>query len=364
MADLIDTLVGGLGDGPWRFLADVADVSIVAFLIYRLLLLVRGTRAMQIAIGLALMFVAQQLARRMALVTLSTILDSLLGYIVILVVVLFQNDLRRLLARVGARPWFRGVQARRDIEAVEEVVKAAAAMAQKHIGALIVFERDASLEEFLQQGTSMDAAVTKELLYSVFVPSHENPLHDGALVIRDGRVWQAGAFLPLTGSLKLDRSLGTRHRAAIGITEETDAVVVVVSEERGAIGLCFNGNMARDLDTGSLRQALLGLFQAPAKRTRSDGTARRTLAPGAPDGRASAPTRTSVMPPRTDPSGSIPALGGNTLSATSSSPVIVAASISSPAISSASIGSPLLAASEPETSTKDDAPTGPPERTT
>lgn len=330
MAELLEWL-GGASDSVWRVVADIADVSIVAYLIYRLLLLVRGTRAMQIAIGLALMFVAQQLARRMALVTLSTILDGLLGYIVILVVVLFQNDLRRLLARVGARPWFKGVQARRDIEAVEEVVKAAAALAQKHIGALVVFERDASLDEFLQQGTPIDAAVTKELLYSVFVPSHENPLHDGALVIRDGRVWQAGAFLPLTGSLKLDRSLGTRHRAAIGITEETDAVVVVVSEERGAISLCFNGNMARDLDAGSLRQALLGLFQAP-KRPRTEGTGRRTMAPGVAGERGSQPGRStspSIPPPRASGAGREDSgrTSGSTSSTTLSSPSLVASSL-------------------------------------
>lgn len=368
MADLVAAIVGGLSDGPWRVLLDVADVGIVAFLIYRLLLLVRGTRAMQIAVGLALMFLVQQLARRMALVTLSTILDALLGYIVILAVVLFQNDLRRLLARVGARPWFRGVQVRRDIEAVEEVVKAAAAMSQKHIGALIVFERDASLDEFVQQGTAMDAAVTKELLYSVFVPSHENPLHDGALVIRDGRVWQAGAFLPLTGSLKLDRSLGTRHRAAIGITEETDAVVVVVSEERGSISLCFNGNMARDLDTGSLRQALLGLFQA-SKRPRPDATGRRTHAPaerGSQPGRGSS---ASIPPPRPSSPGredsgrtSVPPSSASISSASISPASISSASISSPAITTASLseGSAALASTSSVTLAPTSAPPPPP----
>lgn len=286
MGDFFDTWIAGFSQSPWRIVADVADVLVVAWLIYRLLLLVRGTRAMQIAVGLALVFVVHHLARRMMLVTLSTILDAMLGTIVVLVVVLFQNDIRRLLARVGARPFFRAAERRRDVHAVEEVVKAAGALAQKKIGALIVFERDASLEEFCQQGTAIDAEVSKEILYSMFVPSHENPLHDGAVIVRDGRIWQAGVFLPLTGSLKLDRSLGTRHRAAIGITEETDAVVVVVSEERGAISMCFNGNMARDLDAHSLRQALLGLFTTAPKRPptsrATDATGRRSLAPPAP----------------------------------------------------------------------------------
>ena len=311
MTEFLETFFAGVMQSPWRALADVADVLVVSYLIYRLLLLVRGTRAMQIAMGLALVFIVHHLARRMMLVTLSTILDAMLGTIVVLVVVLFQNDIRRLLARVGARPLFRSAERRRDVHAVEETVKAASALAQKHIGGLIVFERDASLVEFCQQGTVIDAEVSKEILYSMFVPSHENPLHDGAVVIRDGRIWQAGVFLPLTGSLKLDRSLGTRHRAAIGITEETDAVVVVVSEERGGISMCFNGNMARDLDAHTLRQALLGLFTTAPKKAASrsaDATGRRSqggaatspsIAPPAPSSgpsgasRKSSPGRTS-----------------------------------------------------------------------
>jgi diadenylate cyclase len=268
--ELIPMIHGFFAQGPLRWIADVLDVLIVAFLLYRVLLLVRGTRAMQMAIGLGLVFLAYQLARAIGLATLYTILDSLLTYIVLLVVVLFQNDIRRVLARVGTQPWMRGAALQREIHAVEEVVKAAQTMSAHHTGALIVFERDASIAEFMQQeGTVLDAAVSKELLLSLFVASADNPNHDGAVVIREGRIWQAGVFLPLAGSPKLDRALGTRHRAALGISEETDAVVVVVSEERGNISLCFNGNMARDLDAGSLRQALLGLFQAPKRKKKA-----------------------------------------------------------------------------------------------
>ena len=149
-----------------------------------------------------------------------------------------------------------------------EVVKAAQSLAQKRIGALIVFEREASLDEFITAGTVLDAAVTKELLYSIFIPSFENPMHDGAVVIRNGRVWQAGALLPLSSGSH-DRTLGTRHRAALGISEETDAVAVVVSEERGAVSLCFNGNIVRNLDGDSLRDAIFGLFYRPQKATRA-----------------------------------------------------------------------------------------------
>ncbi len=335
MTEILESFIAGFSQSPWRLVADAADILVVSFLIYRLLLLVRGTRAMQIAMGLALVFVVHHLARRMMLVTLSTILDAMLGTIVVLVVVLFQNDIRRLLARVGARPWFRSAERRRDVHAVEETVKAASALAQKHIGGLIVFERDASLEEFCQQGTVIDAEVSKEILYSMFVPSHENPLHDGAVIIRDGRIWQAGVFLPLTGSLKLDRSVGTRHRAAIGITEETDAVVVVVSEERGGISMCFNGNMARDLDAHTLRQALLGLFTTAPKKSASrsaDATGRRTqggstspsIAPPAP--RKTSPSSPGISSPSIS-SSSIP-MPATALSATQSTRKNIAASLS------------------------------------
>lgn len=266
MPEIGNLLTGMVDWGPLRAVVDVADVLIVAYLFYRLTLLVKGTRAMQMAIGLGLVFLVYHLARRLGLVTLYTILDALLTYIVLLIVVIFQNDIRRLLARVGQRPWFRGARNVREVQAIEEVVKAAVHMGQRHIGALIVFERDAALDEFVEHGTLIDAQVTKELLYSLFVPSADNPLHDGAVIVREGKVWQAGGHLPLSSSAKLDRSLGTRHRAAIGISEETDAVVVVCSEERGSISLCFNGNMARGLDAGSLRQALLGLFSAPARK--------------------------------------------------------------------------------------------------
>jgi diadenylate cyclase len=245
---------------PLRVLLDLFDVLVVAYLFYRVLLLIRGTRAMQMGIGLVLVFLVYTAARRLGLITLFSILDTLLTYVVLIIVVLFQNDIRRALMRVGNQRFFRRGQSARESQVIEEVVKAAQALAQKRIGALIVFEREAALDEFIEHGTRLDAAVSKELLYSIFVPSYENPMHDGAVLIRDGRVWEAGVFLPLTESTKVDRSFGTRHRAAIGVSEETDAVVVVISEERGSASLCFNGNIVRDLDANMLRQALVGLF--------------------------------------------------------------------------------------------------------
>jgi uncharacterized protein (TIGR00159 family) len=296
VSDLVELVSAFFAQSPVRVTLDVLDVLVVAFLIYRVLLLVRGTRAMQMAIGLGLVFVVYHASRQLGLYTLYTLLNAFLTYIVLLVVVLFQNDIRRVLTRVGTQPFLRGARHQRELQAVEEVVKAAVALAHKRSGGLIVFERDALLDEFIQMGTVLDASVTKELLYSLFVPSHENPMHDGAVIIREGRVWQGGVFLPLTGSPKLDRSLGTRHRAAIGISEETDAVVVVVSEERGAIGICFNGNMVRDLDAGSLRQALLGLFQVPVKKKTAKPDPKRREETGRVSQTSTPPPRLSTPP--------------------------------------------------------------------
>jgi len=241
----------------------------VAFVLYYVLLLIKGTRAMQMGVGLAFVFVVYQMAKRFGLVTLYAMLDTLLTSLVLIIVVVFQHDIRRALMRFGRRPLLTQARTALETQVIEEVVRAATSLAQKRIGALIVFERDALLDEFVEQGTLLDAAVSKELLYGVFIPSFENPMHDGAIIIRDGRVQQAGAFLPLTASTKLDKSLGTRHRAAIGLTEDTDAAVVVISEERGSISLCFNGNIVRNLDAASLRTALLGLLTKQTRRRRS-----------------------------------------------------------------------------------------------
>jgi diadenylate cyclase len=255
-----------LDNGPWALFIDLLDITVVAVVIYRLLLLIRGTRALQMGVGLVVVFASYELARRLGLLTLYSLLDGLLASMVLIVVVIFQHDIRRALMRFGGRAWWVPGSSAKATSAIEEVIKAATMLAQKRIGGLIVFERDAMLEEFIQRGTLLDAVATKELLYGLFIPSFENPLHDGAVVIRDGRVWQAGAFLPLTQNADIDRTLGSRHRAGLGISEETDAVVVVVSEERGSISLVFNGNMVRDVDASSLRDALPGLLFRRVRR--------------------------------------------------------------------------------------------------
>ena len=171
--------------------------------------------------------------------------------------------------RVGARAFLSGLSRQQESKAIDEVVAAATDLARHRIGALIAFEQDANLDEFVVgQGTTIDAAVQRELLVSLFIPESLNKLHDGAVIIRNLRAAKAGVFFPMPDTKVLDKSLGSRHRAALGITEETDAVVVVVSEERGSISFCFNGNIVTNLDGASLRQALLGLF---GQRTRKRG---------------------------------------------------------------------------------------------
>ena len=279
---------------PWLVARDVVDVSIVAYAVYRLLLLVRGTRAMQVGLGFVLVVGVYVFAQRSGLATTYSVLDKFLASSLLLIVVVFQADIRRALMRVGNRLWLLSWRREEETSAVEEVIGASILLAHRRIGALIVFERDAALDDFVAQGTVLDASVTRELLYTTFLPGYENPLHDGAVVIRQARVWKAGAFLPLTANPTLDRTLGTRHRAALGISEETDAVVVIVSEERGQISLCFNGNIVRGLDSHSLRQALYGLFYS---KRRASALLRAVQAREAERERESkVPGRPSVLP--------------------------------------------------------------------
>jgi uncharacterized protein (TIGR00159 family) len=249
-------------------LTDVADILLVTYIVYRALLVLRGTRAMQMGIGLGVLSVVYFVSKWADFVTLLYLLNAL--PIILIVVVVFQNDIRRGLMRVGARAFFAGLSRQQESKAIDEVVAAATELARHRIGALIAFEQDANLDEFVVgQGTALDAAVQRELIVSLFIPESLNKLHDGAVVIRNLRVAKAGVFFPMPDTKMVDKSMGSRHRAALGITEETDAVVVVVSEERGNISFCFNGNIVTNLDGASLRQALLGLFgQSARKRTK------------------------------------------------------------------------------------------------
>jgi diadenylate cyclase len=238
---------------------DAIDIAIIAFVIYRIIDLIRGTRAAQMLIGLTVVFLTYLSSQYFSLYTLNWILDNFLSSILLVIVVIFQDDIRRALTQVGTRPFF-GAEPRLHGQDVEEIVRAAVSLASKRIGALIVLPRDVGLNQYIEVGTSLDAKVSKELITSIFLPT--SPIHDGALIIQHGRIIAAGCFLPLTTNPHVSKTLGTRHRAAIGLTEETDAIVVVISEEEGAISLVREGRITRDVDAGTLRTTLQKLLQA------------------------------------------------------------------------------------------------------
>jgi diadenylate cyclase len=276
---------------PWtQVLVDIADLLIVAYVVYRALLVLRGTRAMQMGTGLGVIFAVYAVAKWAGLVTLYNLLSSLLSSIILIVVVVFQNDIRRGLMRVGSRAFLAGTR-QQESRVIDEVVAASTELARHRIGALICFEQDANLDEFVVgQGTGVDAQVQRDLLVSMFIPEGLNKLHDGAVVIRNLRIAKAGVFFPMPDLRLVDKSMGSRHRAALGISEETDAVIVVVSEERGTISLCFNGNIVPNLDGAALKQALQGLFgqRAAAKKRPASGK-RTSLVPALTTVRVSVP---------------------------------------------------------------------------
>ena len=264
---MISALASTLGYVPSIFddlsartvLVTAIDLALVYYLVYRLLLTIKGTRAAQMVVGIVLVGAAFFVAQRLELTTVSWLLDNFINYIIIIVIVVFQQDIRRALGRIGQNVSILG-RGRETGEALDEVVAAVGQLARSRLGAIIVFEREAALEEFIDDATRLDARASRQLLVSLFVPSRDNELHDGAVVIGKSRRIEFGrALLPLSRATDLGPEFGTRHRAAIGITEDTDAVAVVVSEERGEISLCFKGSIARDLDASTLRRALIGL---------------------------------------------------------------------------------------------------------
>jgi len=239
-------------------LIDLIDMAVVWFVIYRVLLLIKRTRAVQMLSGLGIIAIAYIVSIWMELFTLNWLLEKFFANLFIIIVVLFQNEIRRGLAHIGRNPFFTGVSAIEETQVIEEICKVSIALAQKKIGALIVIEREIGLEDYMEVGTKIDSAVNAELINSIFIPT--SPIHDGALIIRAGRIMAAGCFLPLTKNPNVDKNLGTRHRAAIGLTEETDAVVIVVSEEYSQVSLVIGGQITADLDMPTLRKTLYNLF--------------------------------------------------------------------------------------------------------
>src|SRR5450432_4766416 len=264
-------------------LRDLLDIFLVYYIVYRALLVLRGTRAMQVGMGLAMVFVLYIVAQLLQLVTVLNIMGALISSMILIIVVVFQNDIRRGLQRVGSRAWFGGMIRSQESKVIDAVVEAATDLARHRIGALITFEQDANLDEFVgvHKGHTLDAQVSRELLVSLFVPEGVNKLHDGSVIIRNYRIAKAGVFFPMPEGRVVDESFGSRHRAALGITEETDAVVVIVSEERGTISFCFNGNIASNLDGAKLRTMLEAIF-SPKVRKKSRKAAPTSQRQGAP----------------------------------------------------------------------------------
>ncbi|MDH3974642.1 MAG: diadenylate cyclase CdaA [Deltaproteobacteria bacterium] len=250
----------------WR---DTLDILVVAFIIYRVLLLIQGTRAVQMLKGFSVIFLVYFISQKAELLILHWILTNFLSSIILVIIVIFQHDIRRALTRVGTVPFFTYSETVDESRVIDEIMKAAVSLANKKIGALIVLEREIGLKDYVDIGVKLDAAVNKEVLHSIFLPN--SPIHDGAIIIQDGRITAAGALLPLTANPVFDKSLGTRHKAAMGLTEETDAVVIVVSEERGRTSIVEGGIITQDLDTNILKENLLRHFRKKGHKGLASG---------------------------------------------------------------------------------------------
>jgi diadenylate cyclase len=239
---------------------DVLDIAIVSFLMYELLLLIRGTRAVQMAVGGGFLIGLFFMSRWLHLETVNWVIRNLAGYVVFAIIVLFQSDIRRALAHFGRAPFFRyfarSIDSEDDI--VEELVVACTTLAARRIGAIIILEREIGLRNYIEGGIPLDATVTYDLLASIFQPG--SPLHDGAVIIQGDRIAAAACFLPLSVNPRLSKDLGTRHRAALGLTEENDALAVVVSEETGSISVVTRGDIERGVTADQLRASLRGVF--------------------------------------------------------------------------------------------------------
>lgn len=245
----------------WR---DALDIALVAFVIYSLVILIRGTRAMQMSLGILAIGIAYLLARTLDLIVLEALTGYFFFYLPFAAIVLFQHDIRRVLASVGRKPLATLFHTKTSDREVDAVLEASVQLARRHVGALIVFEQTQDLRVFAETGTQIDALISVPLIMNIFSPN--TPLHDGALIIRGNRIVAAGTFLPLSTNTEIASTFGTRHRAAIGLSEETDAVVIVVSEENGAIGVAIDGTLQENLRREQLKEVITQSIQP--RRTR------------------------------------------------------------------------------------------------
>lgn len=243
---------------------DILDILLVTVILYQVLLIIKGTKAARMLIGLGVLFLGLLFSQYIGLYTIDWIIQTLWAQIVLAIIILFQPEIRRTLAQMGEARFLPSFASAEELRSLEEIVKGAIALANRKIGALIVIEKETNLKDFIEMGTQLDARVSRELLLSIFHPS--SPIHDGAVIIRGNRVVAAGCFLPLTLSADVSRTFGTRHRAGFGLTEETDAFVIIVSEETGTITTAINRHIENNVDMGSLRGFLTENFIAPKEK--------------------------------------------------------------------------------------------------
>lgn len=267
-----------LRSGPAGWVIDVVDILILAYLIYQLVQLIKGTRAVQMITGVVFIIAAHSIAGILHLATVQRFLGFVLYWIPFAVIVIFQNTIRRALSRVGQNPFQRLMTRSRSEALINEVVLAATALAARRIGGLIVIEREQGLRNYTETGITIDAHVSYDLILSIFAP--KSPLHDGAIIIQEGRIRAASCFLPLTSHPTLSKEFGTRHRAAIGISEETDAVAIVISEERGTVSVAFEGRIIEDIDAIQLRDLLKDYLEIRLKEAEPEAA----VVEGAPEG--------------------------------------------------------------------------------
>jgi diadenylate cyclase len=264
MSDFLSGLLRRPPVGWW----DLLDIAIVSLLIYESLKLIRGTRAVQMAAGSLLIVGLYFVSRLAPLQTVNWLIRNMLVYVAFAAIVIFQSDIRRALAHFGQAPFFRYINRQQAAEEIiEEIVVAATMLAGQKVGAIVAIEREIGLRNYIESGIPLDATLTYDLLVTIFQP--KSPLHDGAVVLQESRIAAAACFLPLTVNPRLSRDLGTRHRAAIGLTEESDAAAVIISEETGMISLALNGEIERPLTADALRERLRGLVTIRRGRART-----------------------------------------------------------------------------------------------
>jgi len=254
MVDFFGSILRRPPIGWW----DLVDIAIVSFLIYEFLKLIRGTRAVQMGVGTLLIVALFYVSRLAPLQTVNWLIRNALLYVAFAAIVIFQSDIRRALAHFGQAPFFRYFNRQEAAdETIEEIVVAATMLSSQKVGAIIAVEREIGLRNYIESGIPLDATLTYDLLVTIFQPG--SPLHDGAVILQENRVAAAACFLPLTVNPRVSRELGTRHRAAIGLTEEGDALAVIVSEETGSISVAIDGHIDRRLSPDELRERLRSL---------------------------------------------------------------------------------------------------------